>query len=53
MAGQYGADTVTTLNLKVVAVRAAEGLLLVRGAVPGAREGFVIIRQAVKGVTRG
>jgi large subunit ribosomal protein L3 len=53
MAGQYGADTVTTLNLQVVAVRPEEQLLLVRGAVPGARNGLVVVRQAVKGVNRG
>lgn len=48
MAGQYGNDRVTTQNLEVVAVRAAEHLLLVRGAVPGARGGLVIVRPAVK-----
>lgn len=53
MAGQYGADTVTTQNLQVVAVRAEEGLLLVRGCVPGARDGLLVIRQAAKGVNRG
>lgn len=53
MAGQYGADTVTTQNLKVIAVRPDEGLLLVRGAIPGARNGLVVIRQAVKGARRG
>jgi large subunit ribosomal protein L3 len=53
MAGQYGADTVTTLNLQIIAVRPEEQLLLVRGAVPGARNGLVVVRQAVKGVNRG
>jgi large subunit ribosomal protein L3 len=53
MAGQYGAETITTQNLEVIAVRADEGLLLVRGAVPGARNGFLVIRQAVKGDRRG
>jgi len=53
MAGQYGDDIVTTQNLKVVAVRPEENLLLVRGAVAGAREGVVVIRQAVKGANRG
>lgn len=48
MAGQYGNDRVTTQNIEVVAVRAAEGLLLVRGAVPGARGGVVVVRPAVK-----
>jgi large subunit ribosomal protein L3 len=49
MAGQYGTDRVTTQNLTVVAVRAEENVLLIRGAVPGARNGIVLIRPAVKG----
>lgn len=52
MAGQYGNDRVTTQNLEVVAVRAEEHLLLVRGCVPGARNGVVIVHPAVKGVPR-
>jgi large subunit ribosomal protein L3 len=53
MAGQYGTDRVTTQNLEVVAVRAAEHLLLVRGAVAGARGGVVVVRPAVKAVAHG
>jgi large subunit ribosomal protein L3 len=45
MAGRYGAERVTTTNIEVVAVRADENLLLVRGAVPGARNGTVIVRR--------
>jgi len=45
MAGRYGADRVTTRNLEVVAIRADDGLLLVRGAVPGARNGTVLVRK--------
>jgi large subunit ribosomal protein L3 len=45
MAGRYGAERVTTRNLEVVAVRAEEHLLLVRGAVPGARDGLVVVRK--------
>ncbi len=45
MAGRYGADRVTTRNLEVVAVRPAEHLLLVRGAVPGARGGVVVVHH--------
>ncbi len=48
MAGQYGSDRVTTQNLQVVAVRPDEHLVLVRGAVPGARGGIVIVQPAVK-----
>src|SRR5215470_2324470 len=45
MAGRYGAERVTTTNIEVVAVRADENLLLVRGAVPGSRNGTVIVRR--------
>ena len=45
MAGRYGADRVTTRNLEVIAVRPEEHLLLVRGAVPGARDGIVVVRK--------
>ena len=48
MAGQYGSDRVTTQNIEVVAVRPAENLVLVRGAVPGARGCIVLLRPAVK-----
>jgi large subunit ribosomal protein L3 len=55
MAGQMGNIQVTTQNLAVIAIREAENVLLVRGAIPGARNGLVLIRPAVKmrGVARG
>jgi large subunit ribosomal protein L3 len=43
-----GDERVTAQNLAVVAVRAEENLLLVRGAVPGGRNGLLYIRPAVK-----
>ncbi len=49
MAGRYGADRVTTRNLEVVAVKADENLLLVRGAVPGSRNGTVMVRKGPGG----
>ena len=49
MAGQMGAERVTTLNLVVVSADAERELILVRGAVPGPRGGLVLIRSAVKG----
>jgi large subunit ribosomal protein L3 len=52
MAGQYGNERVTTQNLEVIAVRPSEHLLLVRGAVPGARNGLVLVRPAVKEASR-
>jgi len=45
MAGRMGNERVTTRNLEIVAVRAEEHLLLVRGAVPGARDGMVVVRK--------
>lgn len=45
MAGRMGGVRVTTANLTVVGVRPDENLLLVRGAVPGARGGLVIVRK--------
>ncbi|VXC58470.1 ribosomal protein L3 (BL3) [Arthrobacter sp. 9V] len=49
MAGRMGGDRVTVLNLTVHAVDAEKGLLLVKGAVPGARGRSVFVRTAVKG----
>ncbi len=48
MAGHYGNEKVTTLNLRVVGVQPEKNLLLVRGAVPGARNSLVFVRHAVK-----
>jgi len=48
MAGQMGAQRVTTLNLEVVEADPERQLLLVKGAVPGPRGGLVLIRNAVK-----
>jgi large subunit ribosomal protein L3 len=48
MAGHYGDEKVTILNLKVVGVQPEKNLLLVRGAVPGAKNSLVFVRRAVK-----
>ncbi|MGA0606820.1 50S ribosomal protein L3 [Phenylobacterium sp. VNQ135] len=48
MAGHYGQETVTTLNLTVWRVDAERGLILVKGSVPGSEGSFVKIRDAVK-----
>ena len=48
MAGHMGDERVTTQNLAIVGVRAEENVLLIRGAVPGARGGLLVIRPAVK-----
>jgi len=49
MPGHLGSEKVTTLNLKVVRVDSDTGLILVRGAVPGATGCDVIVSPAVKG----
>ncbi|MEE4360679.1 MAG: 50S ribosomal protein L3 [Pseudomonadales bacterium] len=48
MAGQLGNERVTVQNLELVRVDAERGLLLVKGAVPGAAGADVIVRPAVK-----
>jgi len=49
MAGRMGAVRHTTQNLTVHAVDAEKNLLLIKGAVPGARGQVVLVRSAVKG----
>jgi large subunit ribosomal protein L3 len=48
MSGQMGDEAVTTQNLDIVRVDEARSLLLVRGAVPGAKNGHVVVRPAIK-----
>jgi large subunit ribosomal protein L3 len=48
MPGHYGDETVSVLNLRVAKVMNEEGLLLIEGGVPGAKEGYLVIRGAVK-----
>jgi large subunit ribosomal protein L3 len=48
MPGHMGVERVTTLNLKVVQTDVERGLLLVEGAVPGAKGGWITVRDAVK-----
>ena len=48
MAGQYGNEQVTILNLEVAKIDAEKNIIAVKGAVPGARGGIVFIRNAVK-----
>ncbi len=48
MAGHLGVERVTTQNLEIVRTDAARGLIMVKGAVPGADNGWVEVRDAVK-----
>jgi large subunit ribosomal protein L3 len=52
MAGRMGAERVTVQNLTVHSVDAERGLLLVKGAVPGAAGGVVLVTTAAKGGTQ-
>lgn len=48
MAGHMGDQRVTAQNLEVVSIDEERGLVLVKGAVPGAAGGIVLVRDAVK-----
>ena len=48
MAGHWGNEKVTILNLAVVKVDAEKNIIAVKGAVPGAKGGIVFIRDSVK-----
>lgn len=48
MAGQYGNEQVTVLNLSVVKIDTENNLLAVKGAIPGAKGSIVFVRDSVK-----
>jgi len=48
MPGHMGCDRITTQNLKILQVRADEGVILIGGAVPGAKGSYVIVRSSKK-----
>jgi len=48
MTGHMGDERCTVQNLALLEVKDEEGLLLVRGAVPGGKNGFVLVQNAVK-----
>jgi large subunit ribosomal protein L3 len=49
MAGHWGNEQISVQNLEVVDIRPEADLILIKGAVPGARQGIVLVRQAMKG----
>ena len=53
MAGHMGDHVVTTQNLDVVRIDEARSLIMVKGAVPGAKGGFVTVRPAIKAKAEG
>ena len=48
MPGQYGNEQVTIQNLEIAKVDVDRNLLLIKGAIPGAKGGLVIVKTAVK-----
>jgi len=48
MPGQYGNETTSILNLKVVKLVPEDDLILIEGGIPGSKDSTVIIRGAVK-----
>ncbi|KKW65792.1 50S ribosomal protein L3 [Mycolicibacterium elephantis] len=48
MAGRMGNDRITTQNLLVHKVDAENGVLLIKGAIPGRNGGLVMVRSAIK-----
>ncbi|MEX0827110.1 MAG: 50S ribosomal protein L3 [Acidimicrobiia bacterium] len=48
--GRMGGEKTTILNLEVVEVDAKRGLLMLRGAVPGAKGAVLLVREAVKAI---
>ncbi|MBI5328643.1 MAG: 50S ribosomal protein L3 [Deltaproteobacteria bacterium] len=48
MGGHYGNERVTTQNLKIVAVRTEDGIVLLKGGVPGPVNSIIEIRKAKK-----
>jgi large subunit ribosomal protein L3 len=45
MAGRMGGERVTTRNIKIVRVDAENNIVMVRGAIPGAKNGTVVIQK--------
>lgn len=48
MAGHYGAESITTLNLEVIKIFPEQNLLLLKGAVPGANGGYVVVEKSTR-----
>jgi len=48
MSGHMGDDRVTVENVALLEVRDEEGLLVLRGSVPGGKNGYVQVRNSIK-----
>lgn len=45
MAGQWGNERVTELNLEIVDIRPEDNVILIKGSVPGPKNGLVLVRK--------
>ncbi|MBR2124794.1 MAG: 50S ribosomal protein L3 [Acetobacter sp.] len=52
MAGHLGHERITTLNLEIAAIDQEKNIIVVRGAVPGAKGSIVLVRDALKSARR-
>src|SRR5690606_29963771 len=52
MPGQMGNERVTIQNLKIAKIMEDEGVILVRGPIPGSKNGYVVVRHSVKTALR-
>jgi large subunit ribosomal protein L3 len=50
MPGQMGKEQVTTQNLRVIGIDLENGLMLIKGSVPGPKNGLVTVRKAIKSI---
>jgi len=48
MPGHMGCDRITTQNLRILQIRTDEGVILISGAVPGAKGSYVMVRSSKK-----
>jgi len=48
MGGQYGNETISTLNQKIARIDVEKHLLMIEGGIPGSKGGLVLVRTAVK-----
>jgi len=48
MAGQMGNERSTVQNLEIVEIRAEQNILLIKGAIPGARNSMIMLKKAIK-----
>jgi large subunit ribosomal protein L3 len=48
MPGHMGDERITVQNLRVLQVRAEEGVIIVAGAIPGAKGTYVVVRPSIK-----